>query len=136
MAAKALHIQAQVSGDLDHPGRIGLAHPGGEGQELAHRHAQGRGQLGHEADAGQDLLPLLAGVEPIDAHPPLIVVFPQQTADEGGLAGAIGADERDAVAALDLQVDALENGLAAKALNQLFKMDHEAPVPPPPPCPW
>ena len=31
------------------------------------------------------------------------------------------------MAALDLQVDALEDGLAAKALNQLFKMDHEAP---------
>ena len=135
VTAKALHIQAQVSGDRDHPRRIGLADPGGEGQELAHRHAQGRRQLGHETDAGQDPLPLLAGIEPIDGHPALIVVLPQQAADKGGLAGAIGADERDAVAALDLQVDALEDGLAAEALNQLFKMDHEAPVPPPPPLP-
>ena len=76
VAAKALHIQAQVAGDRDHPRRIGLADPGGEGQELAHRHAQGRGQLGHEADAGQDPLPLLAGVEPVDGHQALIVVFP------------------------------------------------------------
>ena len=37
------------------------------------------------------------------------------------------------MAALDLQVNALEDGLAAKAFDELFKMDHGVRVPYPAP---
>ena len=124
VTAETGHVQPQMAGHLRHPRRIGAADPGGEGQELAHRHAQGGRQLRHEADLGQDLFAVCARVQAIQGDQALAMVFPQQTADEGGLAGAVGADEGHPVPPLDLQVDAPEDGLAAEALDDLFENNH------------
>ena len=124
LAAHPAHIEpeAQRHG-LDAPG-LGPADPGGEGDELPHRHLEWRRELGHEADLGEDLLAVLPRVQPVDPHPPLTGVLPEQAADQGGLSSPIGAHQGDAVSTLDAEVDPLEDLLAAKALDDLLESNH------------
>ena len=50
----------------------------------------------------------------------------RQHAHQRGLAGAVVADERDAIAALDVQVDVVEHDLVAVRLARVLQLEHHA----------
>ncbi len=72
---------------------------------------QQRGILGHHGDMGaQALLRRLGDVLAVDQDPPrLYLVEAQQDVDEGRLAGAGGADEAEALARRDVEIDAMQH---------------------------
>ena len=74
---------------------------------------------------------LLSRVLAIDAHLPQTLVFTQQAADQRGLAGAIGAHQRNPVAPVDVQVDAVEHPVALKLLGNLLETYHQSRSPSP-----
>ena len=123
---KRLGVQPEPCRDCFHAPRIRTADPGSELDQLPDRHLQRRRQLRHEADLAQHLATVLARVQIIDADLALTDIFPEQTADQRGLAGPVGADQGDAMSALDGEVDALQNGLATKAFADLLETDHRA----------
>ena len=58
--------------------------------------------------------------------PPSMLISPacgtaEQAADQRGLAGAVGADQRDALAQLDAEVDAIEHTVALEELGDAFE---------------
>jgi len=67
--------------------------------------------FGHETDAALDLDGSLVGIvtEDLDRSP-LLVEHPHSNVDEGGLAGAVAAEESDNLAGLDGEVHAFEHG--------------------------
>jgi hypothetical protein len=63
--------------------------------------------------------------EAVDGHLALVGVFAEQAADQGGLAGAVGADQGDALAQPDVEADAVEDAVALEGLGDVFEVNHE-----------
>src|SRR3712207_6954747 len=57
-------------------------------------------------------------------RPPRSALFPYTTLFRSGLAGAVGADEPDPFALLDLQADAVEGDDAGEALRRALHAHH------------
>jgi hypothetical protein len=119
-----VEIEAEAPGQCVDFGRIGAAQRGGKIDQLRHGHFQRRRQLRHEAYRAQHRRALLARVAAVDGDGAVVGVFAQQAADQGGLAGAVGADQRDALGQPDLQADVVEHAGLAEALGYIFKSDH------------
>ncbi len=77
---------------------LGAAQGSRELEQLAHRHLEGRRQLRHEANHAQHFGALVAWVAAIDLHRAVMDVFAQQTTDQRGFAGTIGANQRHTLA--------------------------------------
>jgi hypothetical protein len=81
--------------------------------QLADRHLQRRRQLRHETDLAEHLRALRGAGEAVDGDLALDGVLAEQAADQRRLAGAVRADQRDALAEPDLEVDAVEHAVLA-----------------------
>ena len=124
LTVKTLHVQPQPSGDLLHTLGISTAQSGGKAHQLAHRHFQRRGQLRNKAHFGEHRAALLTRIHAIHENPSLTGVFTQQTADQRGLAGAVGTHQRHAVATFDGEIYALEHLVSAKPFDDALKLNH------------
>ena len=122
----AFDIEPETPGDGVNALRVGAAQRGGKIDQLAHRHLQRRRQLRHEADVAEHRRALAARVEAIDGDLAVVGVFAEQAADQRGLAGAVGADQRDAFAEPDVEVDAVEHAGAPEVFDDVLEPDHGA----------
>jgi hypothetical protein len=104
------------------------AHAAGEAQEAAH--AQLRiepRRLGDEADAFVHGAGVRDRVEAVDRDAAARRhQVPGEQSDEGGLAGAVRAEQAERLARLDAQVDAGEGGAVAEAPRQRRRFDRRA----------
>jgi hypothetical protein len=103
LAADALDVEAEAQRQRGDALRVGAAQRGGEADQLADRHLQRRRQLRHEADLRQHLGAVRARRPPVDGDLAFMGVLAEQAADQRGLAGAVGADQGDALAQPDVR---------------------------------
>ncbi len=97
---------------------------------VADRAVQERGVLSHHGDVGaQALLGHQRNVLPVDQDPAFLrLEEPEQQVDQGRLAGAGLADQADALAGLDLEVDAMDHAaLGPVAEAQGLELDPAVP---------
>jgi hypothetical protein len=117
-------LQPQPCGDLVHTRAGRAAQGGGEVDQLADRHLQGRRQLRHEAHQAEHARALAPRVQAGDPHLAFVRVLAQQAADQRGLAGTVAADQGHAFALGQRQVEIVEHAHAAEALAQALELDH------------
>jgi hypothetical protein len=124
----AIDIEPEALGDVVDALRVGAAQRRRKIDQLADRHLQRRRQLRHEADGAEHRRAVAARVEAVDGDLALVGVFAEQAADQGGLAGAVRADQRDALAEADIEADAVEHAGAAEGfgdvLNWIMEPDY------------
>ena len=108
-------IEAQALCQFMNASRVCVAQCCGEVDQLRHRHFQRRRQLRHETDRPQHCRALLARITPLDGDLAVEGIFAQQAADQRGLAGAVGADQCNALGQSDLEADVVEYARLAKA---------------------
>lgn len=113
----------QVLGD-----RAGVRHPPQPGDEdevlLPGEHRVDRGELPGQADGATDVVGAGRHVEPRDRdHARVGPQQRRQDAHQGGLPGAVGAEEGDDLPPLDLEVDAAQHLEAAVGLLHAAQQD-------------
>ena len=91
-----------------------------------HGHLQRRRQLRHEADALQHVRASRPRVEALYANDAIRDKFAEDAADQRGLAGAIGADQRAALAGRDAQRQVVEHTGVAEGLGKFFNGSSDA----------
>jgi hypothetical protein len=90
------------------------------GQQLVHRR-----RLAGQADHGADLVGLRSHIVTVDQGGSAVEAEQgAQDPDDGGFAGAVGAEQRQHGAPLDLQVDALQDLVLAIGLGQVPRFDY------------
>ncbi|MCK7496902.1 MAG: hypothetical protein MZW92_42925 [Comamonadaceae bacterium] len=117
-------VEAQPQSQIRHASRIAAAQRRRKVEQLPDRHPQGRRQLGHESDACQNAGAVGARRLAVDRDAAVVHVLAQQAADQGGLAGAVGADQRHPFAEPDLQADVVEDLVALERLRDAVENDH------------
>jgi hypothetical protein len=97
-----------------------------EPQILAHAHALGQRQVaGREADAFRGLTAVLREVEAADRDRAFVGRHDTQHHEErGGLARAVGPEQRDALARVHDQVDTVHRAIAAIVLDQAASFEN------------
>ena len=103
-------VRARDVGDVTHQGRDG--------------HLEARCDLRDESDKAQDPGAIAARVAPLDQDGPLVDVFAEQTPEQGRLAGTVGADQRNALAGRNFQIDGVEDAGRSEGLPQMPKRNH------------
>ena len=119
-------MKAEAFGDRVNTLRISVAQRGGEVDQLADRHLERRWQLRHEADGAEYRRPVASRVEAVDGDFTVVRVFAEQAADQGGLAGAVRANQGNPFAKSDIEADAVEHARTAEVFDDVIELDHGA----------
>ena len=77
-----------------------------------------------EADLAEHRRAVAARVEAVDGHRAIVGVFAEQAADQRGLAGAVGSDQRHPLAEFNIEADAVEHAGATEVLDDILELDH------------
>ncbi len=80
--------------------------------------------LRHVAQQTAHRLALLVGVQAVDRDLPIVAQQAQQALDGRGLAGAVGAPERDRLPRLDQKAEVVDGRELAELLGEVRELDH------------
>ena len=124
MTSNLVCIQSKLRSNAIHAFGIRITNPGGEANQVANRHFQWWRDLRNKSHAFQHISTVLAWVKAIHQNFTVTIIFAEQAAYQGGLAGTVGTYKCNTIATPDVQIDILKHLNTAKALADCGKFDH------------